>query len=499
MGYRLAQNEQELLSAQYQDLAVEKLEIISTKINQTIKKYSADILNLLRSTNRDAESLRALLRKSGQLSSLFILDNKGRLIYPHPNLPDLSQRERDFYEKTKQIWESKALLYSGKDESVTKTKAYSGWYTYYWNNGLQLLFFERDNAGNIFGAELSRMRFMADIISNLPDDSINVGTLKGNLTLTSAKGERLFVSSEINPNQNYTTYAEIALEEPLSAWHLSFEIPENMLSGLTNQSLIFNIGAGTAFLIIALALLAIFTYLQHTRELREASERVSFVNRVSHELKTPLTNIRMYAELLKERLVNNDEDSEYVDVVLSESERLSRLINNVLTFQKKETQKLSLRKQKISSAEVINEVIKQFTPQFKSSGIEVVFQPEVNKELWIDTDLLKQILYNLFSNVEKYAAAGGALVVSEKVESNLLTIDVFDSGPGIPTSERKKIFEPFYRISNQLTEGVSGAGIGLALSRDLARLHGGDLNIIDSEHGSCFRLTLNVSPTSQEK
>lgn len=86
--------------------------------------------------------------------------------------------------------------------------------------------------------------------------------------------------------------------------------------------------------------------------------------------------------------------------------------------------------------------------------------------------------------------------MTSKTDGNRSTITVSDQGSGIPSAERERIFEPFYRISDKLTDGVAGTGLGLALSRDLARLHGGDLRLIDSDAGACFELTLDHSLTT---
>ena len=111
-------------------------------------------------------------------------------------------------------------------------------------------------------------------------------------------------------------------------------------------------------------------------------------------------------------------------------------------------------------------------------------------DVQLDSDALEQILGNLLSNVEKYAAAGKRVDISTAVEGQNTIITVADRGSGISRSFRKKIFEPFYRLSNSLTEGVSGAGIGLGISRELARAHGGDLTLEKSDSGARFKIVL---------
>jgi len=105
--------------------------------------------------------------------------------------------------------------------------------------------------------------------------------------------------------------------------------------------------------------------------------------------------------------------------------------------------------------------------------------------------VVEQILVNLFSNVEKYAASGGVLQVASSQTGETTTITVSDGGPGIPARQHEAIFQPFYRSSDRLVD-VAGTGIGLSIARELAQLHGGDVRLVDSETGACFEVTLKI-------
>jgi signal transduction histidine kinase len=132
----------------------------------------------------------------------------------------------------------------------------------------------------------------------------------------------------------------------------------------------------------------------------------------------------------------------------------------------------------------------RFRPALLAQGIEVFLAPGASRRAAVDADILEQILGNLLSNAEKYAAGGQRLDVTTRQTEGQAEVVVHDHGPGIPERERERIFDPFYRIGSALTEGVSGTGIGLTISRELARLHGGDLALVPSSEGACFRLTL---------
>jgi len=286
----------------------------------------------------------------------------------------------------------------------------------------------------------------------------------------------------------------------LASWKLEYYAPV-LAAGATANS--FGILAAVSVIGLSLMGLALYLYQEHSREVRLAQHRVNFVNQVSHELKTPLTNIRLYAELLETQLEEGWESASsepeikaqrYIGIITAESQRLSRLIANVLSlgqFQKTQL-RLSLQVEKVD--EVIKRCIAAFKPALEAKGIAVQLQLHADAFVLLDAQVLEQILNNLISNVEKYAASGAAIYIASTQKSNSSTIDVRDFGPGIATRERSRIFQPFYRSSSLLTDGVSGTGIGLDIARQLARLHGGDVSLQEVSTGACFRVSLRTDP-----
>ena len=131
--------------------------------------------------------------------------------------------------------------------------------------------------------------------------------------------------------------------------------------------------------------------------------------------------------------------------------------------------------------------------------MEVSFEGAASKAVAVDSDFLEQILGNLFGNVEKYAADGGVMRVQSEMCGAELTITVADQGPGIAQSQREEIFEPFKRLSNKLSDGVTGTGIGLSIARELARNHGGDLTLEPSDKGATFMLTMATKKTGGQR
>jgi signal transduction histidine kinase len=315
----------------------------------------------------------------------------------------------------------------------------------------------------------------------------------GCITLAESNGDVLYRWGNYEPAQKEPPQVSLELSPPLHSWKLHFFAPGQELAAAFGRTALFQLVSGLAVVGMALLGLAEVFYREYSREIREATQRVTFVNQVSHELRTPLTNIRMYAELL-ENVAGEDPEksSRYLSIILSESQRLSRLISNVLTFgrQQKETLKLHLTSGNVD--EVIASVIEQFRPSMETRGIEISVSRGAGAEVLLDADALQQILGNLFSNVEKYAATGKFMAVASQQTTDQTTITVTDRGPGIPATQEEKIFRPFYRISDKVSEGVTGTGIGLSIARHLARLHGGDVVLILSTTGACFRVTLHA-------
>lgn len=249
--------------------------------------------------------------------------------------------------------------------------------------------------------------------------------------------------------------------------------------------------------ILAVALLASggVLFSQQKRALRLASERVSFVNRVSHELGTPLTNLALNLDLATEFLTTRPAEARRrLGLVAEEIERLSRLVANVLTFSRRERDTLELKPARCVPGEIIGRTLESFRPTLERRGIEIETQISAGDPVLLDADALSQITGNLLSNVEKYAAAGRWLRLEAKLEGNFLILEVHDHGPGIPAAARLRIFTPFERVLHSTNEGASGTGLGLAIGRDLAGRMGGTLELIEAAQGAAFRLKIPAPP-----
>jgi signal transduction histidine kinase len=491
----MAQQEQEVVENRFREALTGRLRDINTTIQKSVEKRETELLRLLDRGSYEPGELRELVRKSPFIHSVFVLDAAGDRLHPPPGGP-LTEYEREFLERSGQIWRDKQTFYTSS-ETAGQSPSH-GWYTWYWGNGVNLLFWLRDASGRVIGAEYDRSRMLADIVGDLPNsDPSDPDLQRARIALTGGDGVAVYQWGTYEPNRNEPPRVRLDLNHPLDAWSLLYFAPPVESGQSPGGRTLFNLAAGMTALVLALIGLASYFYRESTRQMRDAAERVSFVNQVSHELKTPLTNIRMYAELLEQSLPENDSKAtKQLGVIVSESQRLSRLIGNVLTFARKQNDKLALHSTAGNIDQCIQFVLDRFRATLESKGVKTVFNRGADAIVEFDRDALEQILGNLLSNVEKYAAGGGLVEVTSRQNGHTTSIIISDRGPGIPKGQEEKIFDPFHRLSNKLSDGVTGTGIGLTIARDLARKHGGDLKAVASETGARFELQLHTPPST---
>ncbi|MBI5500816.1 MAG: HAMP domain-containing histidine kinase [Deltaproteobacteria bacterium] len=243
--------------------------------------------------------------------------------------------------------------------------------------------------------------------------------------------------------------------------------------------------------VIAVAVLLSVLVLR--RELELAQRRSDFLSAVSHELRAPVTTIRMYAEMLRDGWVDDAvRRSEYESAIVSEGERLSRLVENVLAYSRRERGKpLAFRDADL--AEKVREVAGVQRPVFERDKLELAVEAPETLPWRFDPDAVTQILVNLLDNALKHSrdAAERRVLVRLSGAPDAATLAVRDHGPGVAAGEQKRIFEAFYRVGSELTRETRGTGLGLALVRRLARAHGGDVSVASAPgEGATFTVTL---------
>ncbi|MDJ0623975.1 MAG: HAMP domain-containing sensor histidine kinase [Desulfocapsaceae bacterium] len=251
---------------------------------------------------------------------------------------------------------------------------------------------------------------------------------------------------------------------------------------------------------IALAALAVFMLLglvaiyQSAHAIVALSEKRSqFVSAVSHELKTPLTNIRMYIEMLEQGIASTPErEHEYLAILDAESSRLTNLINNVLELSKLEKKQRHFHLEEGTLDDVLADVEALMTPKINQDGFSLTIHKTEIAPFAYDREVLIQILVNLIENSLKFGkqSATRAITISVGESDGLVRLAVSDSGPGIPRHALSKIFTDFYRVDNALTRTTGGTGIGLALVKKLITALGGSVDAANNDGPGC---TITVS------
>ncbi len=210
------------------------------------------------------------------------------------------------------------------------------------------------------------------------------------------------------------------------------------------------------------------------RERLDALRKTDFVDNVSHELKTPLAGIRLEAELLAEgRLPDGPRRDKAVRSILAESDRLERLVSNLLDFGRLERGRRRFDLQRVDLAALLEKLSAEGAPATRHPSL-VTRHCERDAVALADPDAVRQIVLNLLDNAAKYAP-GAPPEVSVRAAENGVELVVADRGPGVPRGLEEKVFERFFRADDALARGTNGSGIGLSLARGLARGMGGDL------------------------
>jgi signal transduction histidine kinase len=241
-------------------------------------------------------------------------------------------------------------------------------------------------------------------------------------------------------------------------------------------------------------LMGLFAIYQSARQVIALSDRRSrFVSSVTHELKTPLTNIRMYIEMLDQGIARDPErEQEYLRILGSESSRLSRLINNVLEFSKFEKKQTRLNLQVGTLKEVVQEVKEVMQEKLRQERFSLKVEMEELPPFHYDREAMILILINVIDNSMKFGKSLSRREITIRTwpESDRVKISVSDTGPGIPRHDLTKIFDDFYRVDNDLTRTTGGTGIGLALVKKLVNLMGGSVRAENNDGPGC---TITIS------
>ncbi len=237
------------------------------------------------------------------------------------------------------------------------------------------------------------------------------------------------------------------------------------------------------------------------RELDVARMRADFVSTVSHEFRSPLTGIRQLAEMLfRGRVTGAEKQRRYHKMILQESERLGRLVENLLDFSRMEEGRKEYRLVPLDTSAWLRELVEDFQSEIGESGISLMADiPEDLPAISGDREALECAVHNLLDNAVKYSPGSGTVWLDASAGNGDVTISVHDRGVGIAETDRKHIFDKFYRVGGEISLKVKGAGLGLSLVRHIVAAHGGT---IDCEsrvgEGSRFSIRIPIAPRLPE-
>jgi two-component system phosphate regulon sensor histidine kinase PhoR len=232
------------------------------------------------------------------------------------------------------------------------------------------------------------------------------------------------------------------------------------------------------------------------REAQVARLQTDFVNKVSHDLRTPLTSIRMFVETLQlGRIQDRDRQAEALEIIAEETARLSGLINRLLDWARMESGRRSYQLRRQPVEPIIDAALEAFAPQLLQENAEVKrsVAPDL-PAVWADRQALTEALLNLLNNAHKYTGPEKRIEVSAARSGPVVLIEVSDNGPGIAPREQKRIFDKFYRARDPLHRTIEGTGLGLAMVKHIVSGHGGRISVTsDLGKGATFRIALPVA------
>jgi len=223
-----------------------------------------------------------------------------------------------------------------------------------------------------------------------------------------------------------------------------------------------------------------------TMELQEANKRLKeldrlkdeFVSTVSHELRTPLTSVRAFSEILHDNAdMGQEERQKYLDIMVKETERLTRLINEVLDLAKIESGRADWHMENIDLTEALKEAVAATSQLFYEKSVAIVEMiPTFPIRVFADRDRIIQVVINLMSNAAKFSPQGeGRVIVRLYFKEREIRVEVADNGPGIHPDEQQKIFEKFKQITDLRNGKPKGTGLGLAICRRIIDYHNGKI------------------------
>ena len=281
------------------------------------------------------------------------------------------------------------------------------------------------------------------------------------------------------------------LENNLAIKEFAQEIRPDLFTAEIQWLILFE-GCFLMLLILA-GVYVIFVYWNKQNRLNQMQS--NFVASVSHELKSPLASIQLYLETLKYQDISKEEEKDFVETMLSDTQRLSELIDNILQSSKADPKSMALQFQPVNLGAFLGEVIKGHKRQLEEKKCLVDLKLEDSPIMNLDQKALRMVFNNLISNAIRYSPVASSLNIHLHKNAKYWEVNFKDQGFGFEKKDIKKVFRKFYRVQNEDTQNIEGAGLGLFISSEIVKNHKGRLKVSSPGRGrgSIFSVLLPVS------
>ncbi len=442
------------------------------KIEMVLRRAEDEVLDRLQAAlaSRDLrpDRLDAVTAASPLVAQLYLLDDRGRLVYPRALRPeDEPVYGRIVGEITRGPWERgrRELAVGGQQVVYAVVKGGDG--------ALRTVAMVRN-------MEAVRRDVLEKTLGGLEAPTI--------ATLLDPENRPVYAREPIGAAQRL---ASARLREDLPDWQVALYQPPGLSPHRTVRRQVMLFSAALGILLLVILAGSVTTYRLMRRESEVARLKADFVANVSHDLKTPLSVIRMFGETLEMgRVTDPAQRDEYYRVITRESERLSRLIDNVLDFSRIEGGRRTYERAPAPVEPLVRESLEPFAYPLAQGGFKVEVDVAADlPDVMMDAAAVGQALANLIDNAIKYSGTRKAVRVGAAMVGGELALSVADEGIGIAPAEHARVFEKFYRVGRSDTQGRRGSGVGLALVRHVAEAHGGRVTV-ESRPGEGSRFTI---------
>jgi signal transduction histidine kinase len=377
-----------------------------------------------------------------------------------------------------------AKIIEGKDEGLIPR---------FVDERLELLFWKRQAGGLIVGCRLDLSTFRERLLAALPQ----AYTTERILALLDDRGEPLFAPQERITRDYRRPFVAREVGELLPRWEAAAYLTDPQAVPARSRQIAVVLWVLIGLLVVSFLTGGVLVLRALRDQVDLAREKTSFLAGVSHELKTPLTSIRMYAEMLSEgRQSDPERRQQYLDIIVEEAQRLTRLVNNVLDYAQGEQGKRKYEMKPLDAGEFCRALLEFERPRLEKAGFTLSLDTAVQirsaqMQVTADSEAIRQALLNLISNAEKYSEGTREIRLELEPVPGKLLIRVMDRGRGIPAPQARRLFQEFYRAEEALTARVQGTGLGLVIARRIVRDHGGEIRYAPRPGGgSVFQIEL---------